>query len=103
MLEKKTGMMMESQKPKIELRRYQIEGINKIIKKFNCRALLADDMGLGKTVQIIAFLEYQRIEKGGKALLILPTSLIGNWEKEIEKWFDITKYFDADISNLIKK
>ena len=25
------------------------------------------------------------------------------WEKEIEKWFDITKYFDADISNLIKK
>jgi non-specific serine/threonine protein kinase len=48
-------------------------------------ACLADDMGLGKTVQIIAFLENFRVEKGGKALLIIPTSLIGNWQKEIEK------------------
>lgn len=47
---------------------------------------LADDMGLGKTVQIIAFLEYIRVHKGGKALLIIPASLIGNWQKEIEKF-----------------
>src|SRR5471030_1618597 len=49
-------------------------------------ACLADDMGLGKTVQIIAFLEKIRVEKGGKALLIIPASLIGNWQKEIEKF-----------------
>ncbi|HEY5525587.1 MAG TPA: DEAD/DEAH box helicase [Clostridium sp.] len=49
-------------------------------------ACLADDMGLGKTVQIIALLEKLRIEKGGKSLLIIPASLIGNWQKEIEKF-----------------
>lgn len=49
-------------------------------------ACLADDMGLGKTVQMIAFLEHQRVHKGGQALLILPASLIGNWQKEIEKF-----------------
>lgn len=49
-------------------------------------ACLADDMGLGKTVQIIALLEKIRIEKGGKSLLIIPASLIGNWQKEIEKF-----------------
>ncbi len=47
---------------------------------------LADDMGLGKTVQIIAFMEYARVHCGGKALLIIPASLIGNWQKEIEKF-----------------
>ncbi len=49
-------------------------------------ACLADDMGLGKTVQMIAFLEYQRIHVGGQALLILPASLIGNWQKEVERF-----------------
>ena len=49
-------------------------------------ACLADDMGLGKTVQMIAFLEYYRINFGGNVLLILPASLIGNWQKEIEKF-----------------
>lgn len=33
-----------------KLRRYQIAGVNKIIKKFNCRALLADEMGVGKAI-----------------------------------------------------
>jgi len=49
-------------------------------------ACLADDMGLGKTVQMIAFLEYFRINFNGNVLLILPASLIGNWQKEIEKF-----------------
>jgi len=31
-------------------------------------------------------LEYQRVTNGGQALLILPASLIGNWQKEIEKF-----------------
>ena len=49
-------------------------------------ACLADDMGLGKTIQILAFLEYVRINHGGRVLLVLPASLIGNWQKEIEKF-----------------
>jgi non-specific serine/threonine protein kinase len=70
------------------LRGYQEEGYHWLNKMstFGFGACLADDMGLGKTVQMIAFLEYQRVQKGGQALLILPASLIGNWQKEIEKF-----------------
>jgi non-specific serine/threonine protein kinase len=48
-------------------------------------ALLADDMGLGKTVQILALLEFYR-KKSIKTLLIIPASLIGNWQKEASKF-----------------
>lgn len=70
------------------LRAYQETGYHWLtqMSKFGFGACLADDMGLGKTVQMIAFLEYQRIHSGGQALLILPASLIGNWQKEIEKF-----------------
>jgi len=71
-----------------KLREYQEKGyywLNQM-SQFGFGACLADDMGLGKTVQMIAFLEYHRVNKGGRALLILPASLIGNWQKEIEKF-----------------
>ena len=71
-----------------KLRGYQEVGYNWLYKlsQFGFGACLADDMGLGKTVQMIAFLEYHRVTNGGRALLILPASLIGNWQKEIEKF-----------------
>ena len=70
------------------LRTYQENGYQWLYKMSHLGfgACLADDMGLGKTVQMIAFLEYQRVNKKGPALLILPASLIGNWQKEIEKF-----------------
>ena len=70
------------------LRPYQETGFSWLsyMQNLGFGACLADDMGLGKTVQIIAFLEKFRVEKGGKALLIIPASLIGNWQKEIEKF-----------------
>ncbi|WP_243156390.1 DEAD/DEAH box helicase [Clostridium sp. C8-1-8] len=73
---------------KAKLRPYQYIGFNWLsyMQSLGFGACLADDMGLGKTVQIIAFLEKLRVEKGGKALLILPASLIGNWQKETEKF-----------------
>ncbi len=50
-------------------------------------ACIADDMGLGKTVQVLAYLEKVREEKPeARVLLIVPASLIGNWQKEIEKF-----------------
>lgn len=70
------------------LRAYQQTGyhwLNQMFQ-FGFGACLADDMGLGKTVQMIAFLESQRVANKGQALLILPASLIGNWQKEIEKF-----------------
>lgn len=70
------------------LRPYQRNGYQWLYQMSEMRlgACLADDMGLGKTVQMIAYLEYARVHFGGHALLILPASLIGNWQKEIEKF-----------------
>lgn len=50
-------------------------------------ACLADDMGLGKTVQVLAYLEKLRKRKGRHhCLLVVPASLLGNWEKETKKF-----------------
>ncbi len=70
------------------LRAYQETGYHWLnrMSQFGFGACLADDMGLGKTVQMIAFLEYRRVSGSGQALLILPASLIGNWQKEIERF-----------------
>lgn len=71
-----------------ELRKYQKNGYHWLyqMSQLGFGACLADDMGLGKTVQMIAFLEYYRTHINGKVLLILPASLIGNWQREIEKF-----------------
>jgi hypothetical protein len=50
-------------------------------------ACLADDMGLGKTVQVLAYLEQLRSEhNNAHVLLVVPASLLGNWENEIRKF-----------------
>lgn len=79
---------------KAQLRHYQQSGVNWLafMKDVGFGALLADDMGLGKTVQIIALLEYLRQNGGFKGLLILPASLIGNWQKELARFAPGIKY-----------
>jgi SNF2 family DNA or RNA helicase len=51
-------------------------------------ALLADDMGLGKTIQVLAYLEKERESKklDQPVLLLCPTSVLGNWRREAEKF-----------------
>ncbi|MBQ9823776.1 MAG: DEAD/DEAH box helicase [Solobacterium sp.] len=50
-------------------------------------ACLADDMGLGKTLQVLTYLEQLRSRKpDGHVLLVVPASLLGNWQKEQEKF-----------------
>jgi non-specific serine/threonine protein kinase len=73
---------------KASLRHYQLDGFRWLVTMENLKfgALLADDMGLGKTVQILAFLERMRRSRNYRALLIIPASLIGNWEREIQKF-----------------
>ncbi|MDR0751126.1 MAG: DEAD/DEAH box helicase [Christensenellaceae bacterium] len=69
------------------LRHYQQIGLNWLHfnKDMGFGALLADDMGLGKTVQILALLDKMRSYKI-KTLLIVPTSLLVNWQKESAKF-----------------
>lgn len=71
------------------LRPYQKNGYTWLnyMKKLGFGACLADDMGLGKTVQVLAFLEKMRkTNPKEKVLLVVPASLLGNWEKETEKF-----------------
>ena len=71
-----------------DLRSYQADGYRWLntLGQLGFGACLADDMGLGKTVQVIAYLEHYRLTHKGHALLILPASLIGNWQKELERF-----------------
>jgi superfamily II DNA or RNA helicase len=72
-----------------ELRPYQKAGYNWLhfLNQYNFGGCLADDMGLGKTVQTLAFLQSKKEEgKEGTSLLIMPTSLVYNWEMEAKKF-----------------
>lgn len=72
-----------------KLRPYQQTGLTWLsyMNKLGFGACLADDMGLGKTVQVLAFLEKLRsANKEARTLLIVPASLLGNWQKEAAKF-----------------
>ena len=47
---------------------------------------LADDMGLGKTIQVIALHLHRAAAAAGPTLVVCPTSLLGNWEREIRRF-----------------
>ncbi len=73
-----------------DLRDYQCEGLNwlQFLREFGFSGILADDMGLGKTVQALAtiLLEKQAGRMTGPSLVVAPTSLMGNWRREAEKF-----------------
>ncbi|MCY3710131.1 MAG: DEAD/DEAH box helicase [Caldilineaceae bacterium] len=65
------------------LRPYQWEGVDFL--RFRQSALLADEMGLGKTVQTAVALRACQ-EEFRRVLLVTPTSLCLNWQRELETW-----------------
>ncbi|MEB3182188.1 MAG: DEAD/DEAH box helicase [Nostocaceae cyanobacterium] len=73
-----------------ELRPYQQRGVAWLafLERWGLGACLADDMGLGKTPQLIGFLlhlkEQDALEK--PTLVVCPTSVLGNWEREVKKF-----------------
>lgn len=71
------------------LRPYQKRGYTWLshMRKKGVGGCLADDMGLGKTIQTIAYLlkDEERLREQ-PALIVCPTSVIGNWKQEIEKF-----------------
>lgn len=72
-----------------ELRHYQKQGLNwlNFLDDFGFGGCLADDMGLGKTIQVIGFILLLRKKHGPQTqLVVVPTSLIFNWQEELGKF-----------------
>lgn len=89
-----------------ELRDYQTYGVKWLLflNQYKFGGILADDMGLGKTVQTIAF--STSIEQEAPFLIIGPTNVIYNWEKEIKKFTKRKKtiiYNGSNRETLVKK
>lgn len=99
-----------SQVPKTEvpfllrgtLREYQHYGLDWLagLYKNQTNGILADEMGLGKTIQTIALLAHLACqhEVWGPHLVIVPTSVMLNWEMEFKKWcpgFKVLSYYGS--------
>jgi len=70
------------------LRPYQRLGLGwmQLLQRCGLGGVLADDMGLGKTVQVLALLDGQRQLANGPSLLVVPNSLVFNWQREAERF-----------------
>ncbi|KAK3606446.1 hypothetical protein CHS0354_041388 [Potamilus streckersoni] len=95
---------------KHDLREYQHVGLDWLAtmyeKKLN--GILADEMGLGKTIQTISLLGHLACEKGiwGPHLIVVPTSVMLNWELELKKWcpaFKILTYYGSQKERKLKR
>ena len=88
-----------------DLRPYQKAGYNwlNFLNSYRFGGCLADDMGLGKTIQTLALIQYMK-EKGEQtpSLLVMPTSLLYNWELEALKFTPNLKVATYTGTNRIK-
>ncbi|MCM2340135.1 DEAD/DEAH box helicase, partial [Rhodoferax sp.] len=72
------------------LRPYQQQGVNwlQFLREYGLAGILADDMGLGKTLQTLVHIQIEK--DAGRlthpALIIAPVSLMGNWQREAERF-----------------
>ncbi|KAF8411770.1 hypothetical protein HHK36_004329 [Tetracentron sinense] len=92
------------------LREYQHIGLDWLVTMYEKRlnGILADEMGLGKTIMTIALLAHIACEKGiwGPHLIVVPTSVMLNWETEFLKWcpaFKILTYFGSAKERKLKR
>ncbi|XP_039480990.1 helicase domino isoform X1 [Drosophila santomea] len=95
---------------KHSLREYQHIGLDWLVtmneRKLN--GILADEMGLGKTIQTIALLAHLACAKGnwGPHLIVVPSSVMLNWEMEFKKWcpgFKILTYYGSQKERKLKR
>jgi SNF2 family DNA or RNA helicase/uncharacterized Zn finger protein len=81
------------------MRPYQERGFHWLMQniKFGFGSILADDMGLGKTLQVVAVVLSLKndgtLSDGQKVLVVAPTSLLSNWQKEFEKFAPSVRLF----------
>ena len=92
------------------LREYQHVGLNWLVSCYDkaLNGILADEMGLGKTIQTISLLAYLACECGiwGPHLIVVPTSVMLNWEVEFKKWapaFKLLTYFGTAKERKLKR
>lgn len=92
------------------LREYQHYGLDWLAGLYSNKTngILADEMGLGKTIQTIALLAHLACEKEvwGPHLIVVPTSVMLNWEMEFKKWapgFKILTYYGSREQRLEKR
>ncbi|XP_033627174.1 helicase SRCAP-like isoform X2 [Asterias rubens] len=93
-----------------KLREYQHIGLDWLVTMHDKRlnGILADEMGLGKTIQTIALLAHMACGLGnwGPHLIVVPTSVMLNWELEFKKWcpgFKILTYFGSQKERKLKR
>lgn len=76
------------------LRKYQLQGVSYLnfLSEYGFGGILADEMGLGKTIQTLAFVQHM-INRGyeGPNLIVVPTSVLPNWEREAQKFVPALK------------
>ncbi|MFA6118449.1 MAG: DEAD/DEAH box helicase [Parachlamydiales bacterium] len=73
---------------KATMRNYQVDGVHWLerLRKMYLNGILADDMGLGKTLQaIVAIIQNQKMSNN-PSIVVCPTSLLYNWQEEINKF-----------------
>ena len=92
------------------LREYQLIGLDWLVTMHekHLNGILADEMGLGKTIQTIALLAHLACEKcvWGPHLVVVPTSVMLNWELEFKKWcpgFKILTYYGSQKERKAKR
>ncbi len=75
------------------LRPYQAAGFSWLLARasWSTGACLADDMGLGKTLQAIALVA----ARGGTTLVLSPSSVTFNWEREVSRFFPTARCYRA--------
>nr|CAI5848376.1 unnamed protein product [Callosobruchus analis] len=95
---------------KYSLREYQHIGLDWLVTMYERKlnGILADEMGLGKTIQTIALLAHLACEKEnwGPHLIVVPTSVMLNWEMECKKWcpaFKILTYYGSQKERKLKR
>ena len=95
---------------KYSLREYQHIGLDWLVTMYEKRlnGILADEMGLGKTIMTISLLAHLACDKGiwGPHLIVVPTSVMLNWETEFLKWcpaFKILTYFGSAKERKLKR
>ena len=71
-----------------KLRGYQLEGLGwlQFLQEYSIGGCLADDMGVGKTAQVLALLENRRVAGTGMSLVVVPKSLVFNWQQEAARF-----------------